>query len=577
VKERALGVRAALPVVLATEVVAIGAFIGLAPARFGWWPAAVITAAAFVAMVVTVYRRNLPGWIAALMRRRSRRRRPIEAAAAVDVTQGNIVCGVRVDEYEAVTMLNVAGRAYTPTFLRGSTVSLTTNVLPLDVLTGLLDQPGGLRLAGIDVVSSGQRVRRGTGYPPLYSTLLADRPAAGRRDTRLIVRLDLASSVGALSYRASVGAAAAAATERIVNALLQEGIRVTALTAAELDAALDELSAGLAEAPQAPMPEDDADAELDARAPVLAGARAGGAALASRGGVDGQARRATAEVGWHSVNARPGHLTTYYFSPEDITTAALHQMWALRTDHVVQVTTLSKRRRVAPDGGGPVMVSAMVRTNDPQRPQQPPTLNLNTLPGDQCDAALRAAPTARPRLRLPQRELGDPRELVIPIGPTGVLVGAALRDDAHSRIPIQRDDMIMWSLTDPQRATRIVMDTSDFYVRQLMLRAAAVGERIAIFSNQPQRWVALSQPNIAVVERRRAPEFVPTIIVNDRPVTYPSAGLSATVVTWGRADRGPAPDIRFVQTSDSTVRITSGAYDFDVAIVAFRQEQAWTG
>jgi hypothetical protein len=25
------------------------------------------------------------------------------------------------------------------------------------------------------------------------------------------------------------------------------------------------------------------------------------------------------------------------------------------------------------------------------------------------------------------------------------------------------------------------------------------------------------------------------------------------------------------------VRITSGAYDFDVAIVAFRQEQAWTG
>jgi hypothetical protein len=45
----------------------------------------------------------------------------------------------------------------------------------------------------------------------------------------------------------------------------------------------------------------------------------------------------------------------------------------------------------------------------------------------------------------------------------------------------------------------------------------------------------------------------------------------------GRADRGPAPDIGFVQTSRSTVRITSGTYDFDIAIVAFRQEQAWTG
>jgi hypothetical protein len=112
--------------------------------------------------------------------------------------------------------------------------------------------------------------------------------------------------------------------------------------------------------------------------------------------------------------------------------------------------------------------------------------------------------TTRPRLPLPQRELGDPEELVIPIGPTGILVGAALRDDPHTTVPIQRDDMIMWSLTDPQRATRVVMDTSDFYVRQLLLRAAAVGERIAIFSNSPQRWVALSQPNIAVVERDSA-------------------------------------------------------------------------
>ena len=573
-KARALGLRVALPVVITTEIVAIGAFIGLRPDRFGWWPAAVITGAVFALMVVTVYRRNLFGWVAALMRWRSRRRRTEQAAAAVDVTQGNIICGVRVDSDEAITMVRITGRAYTPTFLRGSTVSLTTNVLPLRVLTELLDQPGGLKLAGIDVVSSGHRVRRGTGYPPLYSTMLADRPAAGRRDTHLIVRLDLADSVGGLSYRTSVGAAAAAATERIINALLQKRIRATALNAAELDAALEELSAGLADAPEPPAPEEDVDAEEPL--PAMAGARAGGTS-AGRGGSGGQAGRPAAEVGWRTVNARPGHLTTYYFSPDDITSAALQQMWALRADHVVQVTSLSKQRRVQPDGGGPVMVSAMVRTNDPQRPQQPPTLYLNTLPGDQFDAALWAAPTARPRLRLPQRALGDPDELVIPIGPTGILVGAAQRDESRAPFAIQRDDMIMWALTDPQRATRVVMDTSEFYVRQLLLRAAAVGERIAIFSNTPQRWAALSQPNIAVVERRRAPEFVPTIVVNDRPGTPPSAGLSSTVVTLGRADRGPAPDIRFVQTSSSTVRITSGAYDLDVGIVAFRQEQAWTG
>ena len=96
-------------------------------------------------------------------------------------------------------MIEVTGQAYSPTLLTGAATALTPNRLPLDALTGLLDQPGGIRLSGIDVVSSGLRVRRGTGYPPLYSTLLADRPAAGQRRTYLVVRLDMANSVGGLT------------------------------------------------------------------------------------------------------------------------------------------------------------------------------------------------------------------------------------------------------------------------------------------------------------------------------------------------------------------------------------------
>lgn len=33
----------------------------------------------------------------------------------------------------------------------------------------------------------------------------------------------------------------------------------------------------------------------------------------------------------------------------------------------------------------------------------------------------------------------------------------------------------------------------------------------------------------------------------------------------------------FVQTSQSSVRIRGAGYDMGVAVVAFRQEQAWTG
>ena len=63
-------------------------------------------------------------------------------------------------------------------------------------------------------VPDGHRVRRGNEYPPLYSTLLADRPAAGQRTMQFVVRLDIRNSVPGLQYRQSVGAAAAvAATE----------------------------------------------------------------------------------------------------------------------------------------------------------------------------------------------------------------------------------------------------------------------------------------------------------------------------------------------------------------------------
>lgn len=561
-KQRPAGIRLSLPVLITVEVVALGAFIALPPYRAGWWPAVALTAAVLVALTVTVHGRNGVGWLVALARWRAARRGELTAAAAVDVPHGDISCGVRADAYEAITMVRLSGRAYSPTFLRGSTVSATTNLLPLALLVDLLDQPGSLRLAGIDVVSSGARVRNTTGYPPLYSTLLADRPAAGRRTTSLIVRLDLRDSVLGLAYRHSIGAAAAAATERILNALLQEGIRAAALSAAELDEALAELGAGLVVAPTPPQPPEAEPA------PVLVGASTRAA---------GSSRPDQPRLHWREVATPRGHLSSYYFSPEDITTAALNQLWALRSDEVLTVLSLAKQRRTRADGGGPVTVSALVRTNDPQRPAQPPTLLLNPLPGDQFAAALWAAPTARPRLRLPTRPLGDPDALRIPIGPTGVLVGAALRDVPNAQPPQQRDDLVMWALTDPQQATRIVMDTSDFYVRQLLVRAVAVGESVAIYSDHPQRWTALTQPNIAVVDQRGTPEFVPTIVVNDRPTAPPSAGLSSTVITLGSHTGGPAPDLRFVQTSESTVRVSSHTTTLDLLIVAFRQEQAWTG
>ena len=178
----------------------------------------------------------------------------------------------------------------------------------------------------------------------------------------------------ALRYRSSIGAAAAAATERIINALRQEGFRAEALGAAELDDALARLGARLVDAPVPPDPDRDG-VDVDAPGPdsVTPGpVSSGNGAVSSSPGTRTLARPA-ARVRWRTVAANPGFLTSYYFSPEDITTVALQQMWALRSDEIVQTTSIWKDRYTEPGGGGPVMVAAIVRTADPQRPPQPPT------------------------------------------------------------------------------------------------------------------------------------------------------------------------------------------------------------
>jgi hypothetical protein len=325
-----------------------------------------------------------------------------------------------------------------------------------------------------------------------------------------------------------------------------------------------DLSAALLAAP----PRPDTDSEQDSANAHAVGASA---VLPHRSTPAPQTR-------WRTVHTTAGYLSNYYFSPEDITTAGLNQMWALRSDAIVQTTSLYKDRRVDRGRGDAVLISAMVRTSDPQPPPQPPTLTLNPLPGEQYAAILRATPTARPRITLPAARFDDVEPLDIPIGATGILVGAALVDDPEASPPIQADDLVILSLTDADRTTRIAMDTSEFYARQLLIRAAAVGERIAVYSYEPGRWESLTQPNIAVAERRRPPPFVPTITVNERPTALSAAGLSATVITLGRAsEAGSAPDLRFVQTSESTVQISTPSQRLDVAIVAFRQEQAWMG
>jgi hypothetical protein len=187
---------------------------------------------------------------------------------------------------------------------------------------------------------------------------------------------------------------------------------------------------------------------------------------------------------------------------------------------------------------------------------------LNTLPGDQFAATLWPAPTARPRLRLPSRPLNDPSELRIPIGPTGVLVGAALRDAPDARPPQQRDDLVMWSLTDPQQATRIVMDTSE---RGDLLRTpATVG---VVDPTQHCRRRPPRRSRLRAHHRRQRPAHRAAVgrAVGHRHHAGPRR-------RWSRTRPALRADLRVHGAGQ-----LAGSHTLDLAIVAFRQEQAWTG
>ena len=98
-----------------------------------------------------------------------------------------------------------------------------------------------------------------------------------------------------------------------------------------------------------------------------------------------------------------------------------------------------------------------------------------------------------------------------------------------------------------------------------------------IYSDNPDRWSTLEQPLIAVVDRGHPPEFVPSIIVSDRAVGPPPAGLASTVISLGESATDGDADISFTQTSESLVRISTAVFSADVHIATFKAEQPFLG
>jgi type VII secretion protein EccE len=435
------------------------------------------------------------------------RGRAITLSEPITVANDRAGGGVRYQDGVAVVAVQLLGKAHRPTLFTGSTTTYTDNTVDIAELLPLLHQSLGLSIDSLSVVSVGARRRSSGDYPRVYDTLIGTPPYAGQRETWLIVRVVAIPNAGALQPRTSVGTATLAAAQRISAALRQRGIRAKVATAIDI-------------------------VELERRLGSLA--------------LSAHHQR------WRTARGEGGWLTSYWYRPNDITAENLEHAWALRADGVVQNITVF--------GDGSMTATVTVRTAQP--PTAPPSVMLKTLPGEQARAIAANLCGPMPTLHgLRRGVLAAP--LVIPIGPSGVLLGKV---DAGNRL--------MLPLDDPGEFSRVHIAAQDALAKRIVVRLAGAGERITVHTRDYQRWASVRMPDIAVGSEVR-PMAGTTISVVDGSITpSPRPNTLISIGEPGTPYRGSA-DVLITQIGPATVDVTAAGQLHTVEIELFRAENRY--
>lgn len=474
----------------------------------GWSLAAHIGAGAGVALglaVLAVPWRGQPGWSWA--RLYLTRDRCFDLSDPVTLVNDRSGGGVRYQDGIAVAAIQILGKAWQPTFFTGSTTAETANTLDVAELLPLMRQSLGLELESLSVITVGARRRNSGDYPGIYDTLIGPPPYAGRRETWLVLRLHALDNGEALRDRPTVGTAALAAAQRVGAALRCRGVRAKVASATEM-------------------------VELERRLDT--------------GALGPNNRR------WLSLRGEAGWQTSYGYQTADITAEALAQAWSLRADGIVQNIT------VFPDG----TVEATVAVRTPRPPTAPPGVILQRLPGEQAAAAAGNRCGPRPEVRgLARGPL--PRALVIPVGPSGVLIG---------KMP--GGERLLMPLGDPFEQTRVHIAAEQEIAKRIVIRTAAAGERVTVHTTDVAGWQSVRMPSVAVLEHQRPAPDTTVSVVDGTVAPAPRPGTVISVGPPG-SPAPPASDIVITQTGPAIVEVTAAGRLYDIETEFFRAENRY--
>lgn len=233
-----------------------------------------------------------------------------------------------------------------------------------------------IHLDGIDIVSV--KVRHGGNAAELNALedwgpeewdVVGDQPASYQRHTWLVLRMNPQRNVAAVAARDSLASTLVAATERLAQDLDGPTVAARPVSADEL-------------------------AEVDSS--VLSGLEP-----------------TWSRPGWRHLKHFNGFVTSFWLSPSDIDSERLDQL-SLTDSPDIGATVLAVR---LVSRGGRAQLSAWVRYHSDNKLPRGVWAGLNRLTGRQL-AAVRAsmpAPTTRPLLDVPSRQLHDDEDLVLPV------------------------------------------------------------------------------------------------------------------------------------------------------------------
>jgi type VII secretion protein EccE len=505
--------------ILAAEIV-VAALLPATP-WLGWPIVAATAVLVLLAMTVTYNGATGVAWLARLARfvwfsdsaAAGARRADIPEPFNVDLA-GIGAVGMRWDGQYAVTMIALHGRAYAPTFLVPDGAK-TEDIVPLQLVASLLRQFGGLELASLDVVSAGRRTSDAP-FAPVYDEIIGDRPAVGLRQTWLVLRLCPQACLSAMAYRGDAAAAAAAATERIRQAVLRSGCRAVVCSAEQLAAATAALLGGI----------------------DLAGVR----------------------ESWSSIDTGGDYVTTYRVAGSDLTTELINDVWSVRSRLTVLMV------RLAATVSGTVTAAAVVRFHTKAQMPHPPILTLRPVLGQSFSALLASLPLGNRSLTLQMsaRSL-DAVDLEIPLAPAGLMIGTT-----NTGFPL------LLALHDPLKLTRVGLCAEPAVAQSLVLRATATGSTVLVHTSRPELWAPIRSERILLADRVTDHLGVVTMVVLDgdhaQNMAMAVGERGHTVVSVSSAPPGDA-DLVLTQTSSGQLQLTTPRFaDVPLTILRPRNE-----